>query len=181
MKTIVVAGEGRHILRPRRKDQQRTMGASFEATALGFPVLANGVSLYMNHSQLLFHGHFLDSLLTFRDSWGDQHVPAIGISNQSLLFSYPVIGILCGYAIRSAVEEYLMLLGLTKEEHVAEGTITRIANGDTQCALEQVRKLPSHHVAERIVAEVSFPIVQLPVAHKDVVVVVGFKKRGARF
>ena len=54
MKTIVVAGEAWHILRPRRKDKQRAMGAGFEATAFGLPVSANGDILYMNHPQLLF-------------------------------------------------------------------------------------------------------------------------------
>ena len=54
METLIVAGKGRHILRPRRKDKQRAMGAGFEAAALGFPVSANGVGLYVNHSQLLF-------------------------------------------------------------------------------------------------------------------------------
>ena len=54
METGIVASKGRHILRPRRKDKQRAMCAGFEATALGFPIAANGVSLHMNHSQFLF-------------------------------------------------------------------------------------------------------------------------------
>ena len=50
MKTLVVAGEGGHILGPRRQNEQRTMGTGFETAALGFPITADGLYLYVNHS-----------------------------------------------------------------------------------------------------------------------------------
>ena len=37
MEASIVACEGRHIFRPRCKDEQRTMSASLETAALGFP------------------------------------------------------------------------------------------------------------------------------------------------
>ena len=59
METGVVARKGRHILGPRSKDEQRTVGAGLEAAALGFPVLANGVSLHMYQAQPLLQCHLL--------------------------------------------------------------------------------------------------------------------------
>ena len=37
MEASIVACEGRHVLGPRRENEQRTMGASLETAALGFP------------------------------------------------------------------------------------------------------------------------------------------------
>lgn len=74
METGVVAREGRHILGPRSKDEQRTVGAGLEAAALGFPVLADGVSLHMYQAQALLQCHLLYPLLTLGDTGLDQYV-----------------------------------------------------------------------------------------------------------
>jgi len=177
VETLVVAGEGRHILGPWCKDKQRAIGTGLKAAALGFPILANRVGLHMNQPKLLFQCHVLDSLLTLRHARSDQHISAIGCGYQPLALCLPVFSILCGYAIGIAVEEHLVLLRLTEEEHITEGTIARATNSDTQGALKQIGIFTPHHVAERIIAEVAFPIIQLAVAHEDVVVIIGFEER----
>ena len=77
------------------------------------------------------------------------------------------------------MEQHLLFLRLTKEEQIAEGTVARAANGDAQRALKQIGIFAPHHVAQRIIAEIALPIVQLSVAHEDVVVVVGLEERTA--
>ena len=41
---------------------------------------------------------------------------------------------------------------------------------------EQVGVFAAHHVAERVVAQVAFPVLELAVAHEDMVVVAGLEE-----
>ena len=176
MEFLVVAGKGGHILGPRSEDEQRAIGAGFKAAALGCPILPNGVSLYMYQAQPLFQGHLFGALLAFRDAWGHQHVAAIGGSHQPLLFCCPVFSVLGAFAIGVAVEEDLVLLRLSKQEHIAKGTVACAANGDAQGTPEKIGVFAPHHVAERIVTEIALPVIQLAIAHEDVVVVIRFEE-----
>lgn len=71
----------------------------------------------------------------------------------------------------------MALLWLTKEKHIAEGAVARATNGDAQRPLKQIGIFVPHHVAQRIIAQIALPVVQLSVTHEDVVVVIGFKER----
>lgn len=152
---------------------------SFKAlvtTALGFPISAYRVCLYVNHSQFLLQGHILYPFLTFRDARRDQHISAIGCRNQTQALGLPYIRIFRGHSSCAAVEEYLVLLGLTQEEHVAESAVPRSSYRDAQCTLEQMGVFAPHHVAEWIIAEIALPILQLAVAHENMVVVIGLEE-----
>ena len=92
----------------------------------------------------------------------------------------PYIGLFGGYAVGVAVEEHLVLLWLAQQEHIAEGAVADAVDGDAEAALKQVGIFAAHHEAAGVVAQVALPVLQLPVAHEDVVVVVGFEEGWAR-
>ncbi len=172
MEAAVVAFERGHIFGPRGEDEERTCGTGVEAAALGLPVSADGRGLQVYQSQSLLESHVFDALLAFRDARRDEHVATIGCRKKPLALSPPEVGVFRRDAVGTAMEEHLVLLGLSQEEQVAKGAVAHAADGEAQGALEQVGVFAPHHVAERVVAEVALPVLQLAVAHEDVVVVV---------
>ena len=78
METVIIAFEGRHVLWPRRENEQRTGGTSIETATLGFPILADRLRLYVYQAQPLMQGDVLYALFTFGDAWGDQYVATLG-------------------------------------------------------------------------------------------------------
>ena len=50
------------------------------------------------------------------------------------------------------------------------------ANNNTESSAKQVWIFDTHHEAAWIVTEIAFPVLQLSVAHEDVVVIVGLEE-----
>ena len=96
-----------------------------------------------------------------------------------MVLCLPKTGLFGGYAICAAMKENLMLFWLAKQKQITEGAIAHAINDNAERALKQVGIFTAHHEATGVVAKVVLPILQLSVAHKDMVVVVGFKEGGA--
>lgn len=184
METSVIALKLRNIFGPRCKDEQRACRTGFEAAAFGLPISANGSGLQVYESQFLLQSHVLDTFLALGDAWCHQHIAAVGGSEQTLAFCLPKASVLRRNAVGAAMEKDLMLLWLAQEKHVAKGTVAHAADGDAQGTLEKVGIFASHHEAKRVVAEVTLPVLELTVAHEDVIVVVRLEEgragRGGR-
>ena len=180
VEALVVAPEHGQVLGPGGDDEERAAGTGLEAAALGLPVRAYGLGLHVDEAETARQGHLLDALLALRDAGRHQHVATLGGRDQAFALGCPDVGLFGAHAVGVAMEEDLVLLGLTQQEHIAEGAIADALDDDAKRALEQARILAAHQEAAGIVAEVALPVLQLPVAHEDVVVVVGLEERRAR-
>ena len=54
METVIIAGEGRHVLGPRGEDEQGACSTGFEAFQLWLPVSADGDRLHLYEPKPLF-------------------------------------------------------------------------------------------------------------------------------
>ena len=191
------------ILRPGGEDEEGAFGTGEEALAFG--LFGDGFLLEMDEGEAAVDGDVLHVALARGDAGSDEDGVVLGSLDPGLAIALPRLGVDVtnlgahigriregGVAIRVALvegelphachtmAEDLRLEWPAQQEEVAEGRVAHATDGDGEGVLEEVGVLTAHHKTAGIVAEVTLPVLQLAVAHEDVVVIIGFKEGRAR-
>ena len=184
-----VVGAGRHaghsahfVEAPRGEDEQAAVGAGLEALALGLPIRADGLLLYVDEREAALYALVFHQQLAARDAGRHDYRGAAEDGGEPLVVLLGVVGGgLVGLAVGgvSAVALHLHLVRPAQQEEVAEGAVAAAAYLHMEAALHEVGQSAAQDGAARVVVHIGNHGLAVAVVEAHGVVVVVIEQRAA--